>query len=180
MSLYDSLKGYGNYYSDPLGTGAVSPALDTGSFIDPMKTATSTAADVAATGATGPWGTDSNLSLNKWAPINPLDTNNSKGWGDSGGNKSKSGIGWNLGTLDVVLGGLQTLAGIWQSWEANKLAKKQLEMQRGLANINIANQSSAYNLSLKDRVTNRVESGGWDPGRGADFLKQYSLPTRTV
>ena len=64
-------------------------------------------------------------------------------------------LGMNLGTANLVLGGIGTLGNLWASYQAQKLAKEQFNFQKGVTNTNLANQIQSYNTSLIDRINAR-------------------------
>jgi hypothetical protein len=86
-----------------------------------------------------------------------------------------SGLGMNLGTAQLALGGLQTIAGIWGAWQANKLAKDQLNFQKGVVNTNLANQVQSYNTTLEDRARSRAHTQNQDPSTADDYIAKHSL-----
>jgi hypothetical protein len=76
------------------------------------------------------------------------------------------GLGMNLDTMKLGLGGLQSLAGIWNAMEQNKLAKKSFSLNEGILNTNLANQIKSYNLTLDDKLRSRqVVEGSSDAAR---------------
>jgi len=105
--------------------------------------------------------------------------------GAIGANKSavpgmSGGLGFNLDTAQLALGGLQTIGSLWQAWEANKLAKESFKFQKDFANTNLANSIQSYNTTLDDRIRSR----GFTEGQSADQIQGYldknRLPTRTI
>lgn len=72
-----------------------------------------------------------------------------------GGGGSDSGIGFNVGTGQLALGGLQSLAGIFNSMQANQLAKDQFKFTKEVTNTNLNNQIKSYNTTLSDRANAR-------------------------
>lgn len=102
------------------------------------------------------------------------------------GNAAATPLGWNVGTLNLGLGGLQALGNIWSAWQANQLAQKQFAFQKDVTNTNLANQIQSYNTTLEDRVRARaqVEQGqanGLQPGAQAQsYLDSHKLASRTI
>lgn len=66
-----------------------------------------------------------------------------------------SGIGFNVGTGQLALGGLQSLAGIFNSLQANKLANQQFKFTKDVTNTNLNNSIKSYNTALGDRANSR-------------------------
>lgn len=82
------------------------------------------------------------------------------------------GLGANIDTLKLGLGGLQSIAGIWNAMESNKLAKKQFNLNSGILNTNLANSIKAYNSTLDDRLRSRqVVEGTSDAYRESERAK---------
>ena len=106
-------------------------------------------------------------------------------YGGGGGNHvdpktGASGFGWNMGTLDLVLGGIKTIGNLWASWQQNKLAKEQLKMQTDLANINVANQIDAYNTALEDKTRHRASFNELSQGESDAYLASHKLEDRQI
>lgn len=66
-----------------------------------------------------------------------------------------SGLGFNVGTGQLALGGLQSLAGIFNSLQANKLANQQFKFTKDVTNTNLNNSIKSYNTALSDRANSR-------------------------
>lgn len=66
-----------------------------------------------------------------------------------------SGLGFNVGTGQLALGGLQSLAGIFNSMQANNLAKDQFKFTKEITNANLNNSIKSYNTALGDRANAR-------------------------
>lgn len=76
--------------------------------------------------------------------------------------RQNSQFGPNMNTFNNVVGGLSSLAQLWQGFQANKLAKDQWKTQKSVLNTNMMNQIQAYNNSLKDRLDTRAKMEGRD------------------
>lgn len=88
------------------------------------------------------------------------------GWGGI------DGLGANIDTLRLGVGGLSTIAGLWNGFQQNKLAKASFNHQRGLLDTNLANQIKAYNLSVDDKFRSRaVVEGRSNAERDADISR---------
>ncbi|AMD43404.1 hypothetical protein ZC03_017 [Pseudomonas phage ZC03] len=73
-----------------------------------------------------------------------------------------SQFGLNLNTFNNVMGGLSSLAQLWQGYQASKLAKDQWRTQKSVLNTNMMNQIQSYNNSLRDRLDSRAKMEGRD------------------
>lgn len=69
-------------------------------------------------------------------------------------------LGWNMGTADLALGGLQTIGNLWSAWNANKLAKDQFDFQKKMSLANFENSAQSYNTTLSDRAKARQSYTG--------------------
>lgn len=81
-----------------------------------------------------------------------------------------TGLGFNMPTANLALGGLQTLGSLWSAFQANKLAKQQFKFTKDITNTNLANQMKSYNTALYDRARSRaVVEGQTDSDRDAYY-----------
>lgn len=82
---------------------------------------------------------------------------------------AESGLGLNLPTLELGLGGLGALNSIFQGRQANRLARQQFGFARDVTNTNLNNQIQSYNTALEDRsrVRGKVE------GRDSEYVDEY-------
>ena len=76
--------------------------------------------------------------------------------------RQNSGFGMNMNTFNSAMGGLSSLAQLWQGFQANKLAKDQWKTQKSVLNTNMMNQIKSYNNSLRDRLDTRAKMEGRD------------------
>lgn len=88
-----------------------------------------------------------------------------------------SGLGWNLGTANLALNGLGTIAGIFGGLKSLSLANKQFKMQRDFGNINLNNQIKSFNTALGDRARTReaVERGQAGGTNASEYVAANSL-----
>lgn len=94
-------------------------------------------------------------------------TNDPKGfmsWFGENGDALKSITGV-LGGVAQIIGGMQ----------ANKLAKQQLGLAREQYQTNLANQISAYNLALEDRVMGRYSDATRTKANTEDYINKHKL-----
>ena len=75
----------------------------------------------------------------------------------------------NLGTGQLVLGGIGTIGNLWSAWQAQKLAKEQFNYQKGITDTNLANQIQSYNTALSDRIN----AQGFMQGDSQSTIDQY-------
>ena len=84
-------------------------------------------------------------------------------------NSMSTPLGMNIGTGQLVLGGIGTIGNLWSAWQAQKLAKEQFNYQKGITDTNLANQIQSYNTALSDRNTSR----GFTQGDSQSTIDQY-------
>lgn len=88
------------------------------------------------------------------------------GWGGI------QGLGMNIDTARLGLGGLQALSGLWSASQQNKLATKSFNYQKGILDTNLANSIKSYNLSVDDKFRSRaVVEGSSAADRDASIAK---------
>ena len=75
----------------------------------------------------------------------------------------------NIGTGQLVLGGIGSIGNLWSAWQAQKLAKEQFNYQKGITDTNLANQIQSYNTALSDRMNAR----GFVQGDSQSTIDQY-------
>lgn len=72
----------------------------------------------------------------------------------------KNGDGYlNTNNIGLVLGGVQMLGNLWNSYQAHKIAKEQMSFAREQWDTNLANQTQTYNTALEDRIRGRYAVG---------------------
>lgn len=86
------------------------------------------------------------------------------GWLGKNGDALKNITGL-IGGIGEILGGIQT----------NKIAKQQLGLAREQYQTNLANQISAYNLALEDRVMGRYSDATRTKANTEDYINRHKL-----
>lgn len=89
-----------------------------------------------------------------------------------------TGLGFNVPTAQLALSGLGAIGNIMSSFNAQKLAKKQFEYQKGITDTNLANSIQSYNTTLADRGRARAAMEGQSPQEAAAYIAQNSLRDR--
>ena len=95
--------------------------------------------------------------------------NSQQGWlSNLNGIGGKLGGALNVDNLQLGLGAVQTLGGLYNSFNQNKLAKRSLGLQEKAFRTNLEGNRSAYNRNLEDTINSRyaVENR-------SDQAKQY-------
>lgn len=88
------------------------------------------------------------------------------------------GLGMNVGTGQLALAGLGAVGNIMSAFNAQKLAKKQFEYQKGITDTNLANSIQSYNTTLADRGRARAAQEGQSPQDAAAYIANNSLRDR--
>lgn len=104
-------------------------------------------------------------------------TKNFFGIGDdsSGSNNDNTALGFNIPTLQLGLGALNSLAGMYNSWNMNKLAKQQFNLQKDVLNTNLNNQIKSYNNSLADQLRSRAAMETGDANAYDSLIEERKL-----
>lgn len=89
-----------------------------------------------------------------------------------------AGLGFNVPTAQLALSGLGAIGNIMSAFNAQKLAKKQFEYQKGITDTNLANSIQSYNTTLADRGRARAAMEGQSPQEAAAYIAQNSLRDR--
>ena len=92
----------------------------------------------------------------------------------------RTGLGMNMPTFGLALGGIQTLGGLWGAYNAAKVAKQQLAFTKATTNANLANQTQSYNTSIADRARSRGITEGQSASQIEDYISRNSLAKRTI
>jgi hypothetical protein len=102
--------------------------------------------------------------------------------GPSADNPWAQKLGANLGTANLALNGIQTVAGLWNAFKMAKLAKAQFKETKAFNRANLANQVSSFNEALDGRARSRgVVEGQTSAQQDAyyDRFKANGLPDDT-
>ena len=139
------------------------------------------------------WQPQSQWGMDQWGPFTPQGMNYGNnpsfgststgssglgGLGGVGGAGNGFQVGWNMPTFQMGLQGLNAIGNIWGAWQANKLAKDQLNFTKDFANRNLANQTAAYNTALEDRARARAAVEGQTSAESQAYIDRNRLPTR--
>jgi hypothetical protein len=89
-----------------------------------------------------------------------------------------TGLGWNLGTGQLAVGGLTALGNLWNSWQASQLARDSFKFQKRMGEANLANSIQSYNTQLADRARARGFTEGQNPATTQAYVDQNRLPPR--
>lgn len=100
--------------------------------------------------------------------------------GVAGGAAGASGLGFNIPTAQMALSGLGAIGNIMSAFNAQKLAKKQFEYQKGITDTNLANSIQSYNTTLADRARARGAMEGQSQGQIDQYVAQNSLRDRRM
>lgn len=84
-------------------------------------------------------------------------------------------FGANIPTLRMGLSGLNTLGNLWGAWQANNLAKDQLNFTKSVTNTNLNNSIQSYNTALSDRARARGFTEGQSDSQVSDYITANSL-----
>jgi hypothetical protein len=92
-------------------------------------------------------------------------------------------LGWNMDTMKLGLAGIQVAGNLYGAWQAQKLAKENLAMQRDFGEQNMANAIMAYNTTLQDKMRGRVaaeagQAGGTSQAQADEYLRTHELQRR--
>ena len=134
------------------------------------------AADYSLFGSTGAPGVSTGLTLGSggvgmqapktgfWAPGN----SNYVLGGKPG---SDSGLGFNLGTLNMGVNALAAIGGLYNAFQSNKLAKDQFNFTKEVTNTNLNNQIKTFNTTMEDRARARARLDGHEDPEA--YTKDY-------
>lgn len=88
---------------------------------------------------------------------------------------SANQLGMNVPTFQLGLGALGSLANIYGGFQANKLAKDQLNFTKSVTNTNLNNQIKSYNTALEDRARSRATAENRDQSSADTYIAANKL-----
>ena len=91
------------------------------------------------------------------------------------GNGAGTGLGFNIGTGQLALGGLSSLANLWGANKQMKLAEDQFDFTKKIATTNLNNQVKSYNTALDDRIRSRAAMEGSSSAEAEAYLNKNRL-----
>jgi hypothetical protein len=75
----------------------------------------------------------------------------------------------------LLLGGLQTIGGLWNAWEQRKMAQQQFNYKKEITESNLKNQIQSYNTTLEDRSRSRAFTEGQDAATAQTYIDKNRL-----
>lgn len=102
---------------------------------------------------------------------------NTPGTGGGTGVDPQQSPGWfgEHGKLNTIIGGVQVLGSLWNSFQQHKMAKEQMAFAREQWDTNLQNQTQTYNTALEDRIRARHFTESKDSGQTDAYLAEHSL-----
>lgn len=115
---------------------------------------------------------------NSIASLGTTDTSTVLSGGQTAG-AGQTGAGGNFWSKDggagLILGGVQVLGNLWNSYQSQKMAKKQMSFAREQWDTNLANQTQTYNTALEDRIRGRYAQGTRSEEQLSSEIDKHSL-----
>lgn len=99
----------------------------------------------------------------------------SQNGGIGAGAQQGSGFWSKDGGAGLILGGVQVLGNLWNSYQSHKLAKEQMAFAREQWSTNLANQTQTYNTALEDRIRARHNTEGRGAQETNAYIEKHSL-----
>jgi len=96
-----------------------------------------------------------------------------------GGNGMFSGMN-GFQKVNSVLGGIQSLGGLYMGLKQLSLANKQFAFQKDFANTNLANQIKSYNTTLADRSRSRASIEGQSQEQAQSYIDQNKMADKVL
>ena len=93
----------------------------------------------------------------------------------AGSDSILGGLGMNIPTLQLGLGLLSSLGGIYGATQANSLARDQFKFGREVTNTNLTNQIQSYNTALEDRARTRAVQENRSEQSAQDYIDRNRL-----
>lgn len=115
----------------------------------------------------GPVATNNYLQSN---PVGQMGVGFNGGIG--GGAPNFGGLGFNMDTAKLAIGGINTLGNLWNAFQAQQLAREQFDFTKGITEKNLANQIKTYNTSLEDRIRARGAVEGQTQNQMNDYISR--------
>lgn len=84
-------------------------------------------------------------------------------------------LGFNVPTINLALGGLNTIGSLYAAFQQNALAKKQFAYTKNVTDTNLANQIKAYNTTLADRARSRAATEGQTQAQADAYVNDNKL-----
>ena len=91
------------------------------------------------------------------------------------GNGAGTGLGFNVGTGQLALGGLSAFTNLWGANKQMKLAEDQFDFTKKIATTNLNNQVKSYNTALEDRIRSRAAMEGSSSAEAEAYLNKNRL-----
>ena len=141
-----------------------------GGYIPPAET------DYSLLGSVGTPGVATGVNLNSMGggqglvPTDSFWGNNSNSVLGKAGT-ADSGLGFNLGTLNMGVNALAAIGGLYNAFQSNKLAKDQFAFTKEVTNTNLNNQIKTFNTTMEDRARARARLDGREDTEG--YAKDY-------
>lgn len=110
----------------------------------------------------------------------PSPTNGASGFTPGGigtgtGTAGGLNLGFNVPTLQLGLGALSSLGGLYTGIKSLGQAQDQFNFQKGLATTNLNNSTQAYNTQLTDQATSRGVAEGQTSGQVQNYINANKL-----
>jgi hypothetical protein len=86
-------------------------------------------------------------------------------------------LGFNVPTLQLGLGGISTLAGLYTGLKSLGLAQSQFNLQKQIAQANLGNSVASYNTALTDKATARGVAEGQSSAQVNNYINANKLST---
>lgn len=87
------------------------------------------------------------------------------------GGQSDSGLGFNLGTMNLGVNALAAIGGLYNAFQSNQLARDQFAFTKEVTNTNLNNQIKTFNTTLEDRARARARLDGREDVEA--YTKEY-------
>lgn len=85
------------------------------------------------------------------------------------------GFGLNIPTLQLGLGALNSIGGLYAAFQSQALAKKQFQFTKDAYNQNLTNSIQSYNTALDDKARSRAVMEGQTAAERDAYIAKNSL-----